>query len=183
MKSIQIFTALILAFFVITGVSAQETEKQSAGFGGPSFQAAQIDGEWGFEAGGFGAYFITDNIYLGGGGFGLSVEKDAYDYNMGCGGLMFGYVIAPERKIHLNTYLLGGWGGITEKSRDGAKESDDLFILKPSLEAELNITHWMRLAVGGGYKLVMGADIPSLDNDDLSSPYASISLRFGLYRK
>ncbi len=183
MKTFQIFAVLVLAFLFNNDVIAQESEKESFGFGGPSFQMAQIDGEWGFEAGGFGAYFLTDNLYLGGGGFGLSVEKDDYEYDMGYGGLMFGYVLAPQRTVHLHTYLLGGWGGITEKKEDASEESDDLFVIKPSVEVEFNITNWMRVAVGGGYKLVLGADIPSVDNSDLSSPYGSISLRFGLFSK
>ncbi len=183
MKKISIIPVLIFTFLFTTFTDAQNNESISTGFGGPSVQVTQFDGEWTSETGGFGACFLTKNLYLGGGGFGLFIEKGSYKYSMGYGGIMLGYVIAPQNKIHLNSYLLGGWGGITERSADQWEFSDDFFIIKPSVELEFNVTNWMRIAAGGGYKLVLGANIPSVDNSDLSSLYGSISLRFGVFDK
>jgi hypothetical protein len=45
--------------------------------------------------------------------------------------------------------------------------------------AELNITNFLRLALGGGYRFVTGVDISGLTNADVSGASLSLNFKFG----
>jgi len=181
MKTIQIFTTLLLVFFYTNCMTAQSEERSCHhGFGGASFVNTSLAGDWAFEAGGLGAGFITDKLYLGGGGFGLTQKKSGYEYDMGYGGLMLGYLWGDDKKTSLNFYVLGGYGGITEDSREHVKQEDDFWVVRPAIEVDFRITEWMAIGVGGGYRWAMGSNISSLTDKDLSASFGSITLRFGM---
>ena len=54
--------------------------------------------------------------------------------------------------------------------------NESYFIAVPQVDALVNLTRWMRLAAGVGYRLIGGADL--LD-DDLRGISGSIALQFG----
>ena len=179
MKPIQIFATLILIFFVFGGLTAQSEENnRPEGFGGVSFINTTLAGKWTLEAGGMGASFLNQNIYVGGGGFGLSQTKDGYEYGMGYGGVMLGYLWGGQNSPSVNFYVFGGYGGVAEKI-ETTKHKDDFWVVRPSVEVDFRIAKWMRIGVGGGYRWVTGSDIALLNDADLSASFGSITLRFG----
>ena len=55
-----------------------------------------------------------------------------------------------------------------------------MFAVTPELGIEFNITQWFRIAATGGYRWVNGIeDIPTLGNEDFSSPTGTITFSFG----
>lgn len=175
MKTIQIFATLFMAFLITNNLTAQNIR----GFGGLSYVNTTLVGDWTSEVGGLGGGFINENFYVGGCGFGLSQKKEGYEYDMGYGGLMLGYLWGGNSKTSINFYVLGGYGGISEDANDIKKESDDFWAVRPAVEVDFHITDWLRIGVGGGYRWVTGSNISSLDNSDLSAPFGSITFRFG----
>ncbi|MEO1261743.1 MAG: hypothetical protein AAFZ15_23265 [Bacteroidota bacterium] len=176
-----ILTALVILLFGLPSYAQTEKDK-SIGFGGPSFINTTFAGDWAFEAGGLGGGFATKNIYIGGGGFGLEVKKNNYNYTMGYGGLMLGHLWGGNEKTAINFYVLGGYGGASEDGKDIEKEGDDFWVVRPAAEIDFLITNWMRIGVGGGYRWVTGSNLITVDDGDLSAPFGSITFRFGNWR-
>ena len=182
MKSIFFLSSFLL---LLNGdlFAQSETMDRRVGFGGPSLVNTTLAGEWALEVGGLGGGFITREFYIGGAGFGLSQQIDDYEYNMGYGGLMLGYLWQGEGKTGLNFYLLGGYGSITEKGESRAENSDDFWVLRPAIEVDFLLMDWLRLGIGGGYRWAAGANLTALENSDMSAPFGNITLRFGNWRK
>ena len=180
MKTIQILAVFAFTlFFTNFSIAQTESSNDRVGFGGFSLVNTTLAGEWTLEAGGLGAGFINENFYIGGGGFGLDQKKNGHEYGMGYGGLMGGYLWDGNGKISLNFYVLGGYGGISEEGKDIENENGDFWFVRPAAEVDFRITHWLRIGVGGGYRWVTGSDISTLDDSDISSPFGSITFRFG----
>ena len=172
----------VSTFFLLLsgGLLAQsENADRRVAFGGPSLVNTTLAGEWAIEVGGLGGGFITREFYIGGAGFGLSQQIDDHEYNMGYGGLMLGYFWQGEGKTGLNFYALGGYGSITEKGEARTENSDGFWVLRPAVEVDFLLMDWLRLGIGGGYRWAAGANIPTLDDGDMSAPFGSITLRFG----
>jgi hypothetical protein len=163
---------------------AQNSDSKATGFGGVSFQNTSFIGNWAIDFGGFGAGYINDNFYIGGGGFGMSQSQNDLDYGMGYGGLMLGYNwFGKEEKSSMNFNVLGGYGGISNETNDASEEADGFWVVKPTAEVEFRIFSFMRIGLGGGYRLIIGADLVGVDNNDVSAPFGSISFRFGSFGK
>ncbi len=183
MKTNHIFLTLLFILFFVISISAQEKQgDRPAAFGGASFFNTTLAGEWAMEGGALGAGFLTDNIYLGGGGFGLAQNQNGYEYNMGYGGVILGYMWGSQEKTSMHFYTLGGFGGIEEKGKDTEINDDGFWVIKPAVEVDFEVARWLRIGVGGGYRWVVGANIPSLDNNDMSSPFGGVTFRFGNWR-
>ena len=180
MKNSQFFAALALFLFVAGSSVAQdkESERQVA-FGGATFFNTSLAGNWAIEGGGLGARFINSGLYIGGGGFGLSQEKNGYAHDMGYGGLMLGYMWGSWEKTSMHFYTLGGYGGIEENGKDTGKKSDGFWAVKPTVEVDFLVARWLRIGVGGGYRWIVGADLPSADDGGLSAPFGGVTFRFG----
>lgn len=177
------FAQLLLNLFFLSMTSilfAQESGYQRAGgFGGFSLQSTSLDGSWTMEAGGFGAGYLNNNFYLGGGGYGLDTETEDTEISLAYGGILLGYEwLDKQDKNSLNFYLLSGIGGVEEKM-DAGSIDDNVWVLKPGAEVEFPLTHWARIGIGGGFRWVFGSDLASLSNGNLSSGFASISFKFG----
>ena len=183
MKTLHLFSTLVLTFLFSSALFSQSTSiSENIGFGGPSFVNTSIAGEWTMEVGGLGGGFIGRHLYIGGAGFGSSQKKDGFEYDMGYGGPMLGYLWQGDKKTALNFYLLGGYGGLTQKDKDNREERDNLWVVKPAVEIEFTITDWWRIGVGGGYRWVSGFQLSSLDDNDLSAPFGSITFRLGKWK-
>ena len=60
-------------------------------------------------------------------------------------------------------------------------ESDGIWAVEPALNVEINVTPYMRLDFGGGYRFIWDVDVPDLSNGDLSQFFGLISLKFGAF--
>lgn len=203
------FLALTLG---VSAQEKQETLFDSpvehGGFGGVVTKMTPIRGEMGIMVGAYGGWLINHQLMIGGGGYGLATNirasadaELAYAPNgeqlyveFGYGGLMLEYIIAPHRLVHVNVQALIGGGGVNYREdwrNDFFDDEGDhrhygraeaLFVAEPSVNVELNITEWMRLSAGAGYRFVTGVDgLRGLENKDLSGASGQLALKFGSF--
>lgn len=172
-----------LLWLIVPFANGQENATQEkGGFGSPVMQYTMLGDQWTFEAGGIGAGYITQNLYAGGGGFASSTTSNNTTSTLAYGGVLMGYDFSKkEQRIGLNTYVLAGYGAISNTEDTADEQKDDVWIIKPTIELEIRILSWMKFGIGGGYKIATGSNIESLSNNDLSSPFASISFRMGVF--
>ncbi len=60
---------------------------------------------------------------------------------------------------------------------------DRLLFFQPELEAESKLTKRFRVLLTVGYKLVGDFTLPQLPKEDLTGPYVSMGLKFGVIKE
>jgi len=106
---------------------------------------------------------------------------------MGYGGVTFGYVAQPMRVVHLTAQALIGGGGLTYDVQDIAgvrpedAPADGFFVVEPSVQGELNVSHVFRIGLGAGYRFISGASLDGLRDRDLRGASASLTLKLGRF--
>ncbi len=195
MKKVAIvFLILIFAF---TACAQEQTlisgNIESGGFGGPALKVTVLNNENAILVGGRGGWIINHTFVLGGGGYGLVTHVKAkvtdsvhQNIEMGYGGLDLEYIGSSNDLLHLSIGILIGAGGVGYKH-----ESDDnvinshtmhtFFVLEPSVHANLNVTHFFRIAAGVSYRYVSGLKSIVSTNADLSGPSAILVFKFGKF--
>jgi hypothetical protein len=166
------------------------------GFGGPMMAYTRINGDDALVMGGRGGWLINHRLVIGGGGWGVTnrvsvpagaiADPKDYQLTFGYGGLWTEYVVAPSRLVHGSVGTLIGAGGLGyHRFRNGDShadmESDAVFVLEPTVGAELNLISFMRLALFASYRLVRGVDLAELDGGDLSGFAGGAMLKFGKF--
>lgn len=181
-----------------------------SGFGGPIVELTAINEQFAVFVGGGGGVLFNQTFFLGGYGEGLTTKH--YMYNLkdrvgideprisfGHGGLWLGYIHKYTKAVHAGLSTKLGWGQValydeyyTADHMD-YKASDNVFVVIPQFEVELNLTSWFKLNVSAGYRVVTGLDktyinsqgdrVNYYDSGKISSPEASITLLFGGFRK
>ncbi len=164
---------------------------RSSGYGAVSMKFSPIQGQFGTLIGGYGGWFINKTLLIGGGGYGLttnitSTQRPGESISFGYGGVVLEYVGASDKVFHYAVQALFGWGGVGIYSpRDvrsfSSRSTSPVFVIEPSLLAELNVTNFLRLAVGGGYRFATGVELSGLTNADLSGVSVSVNLKFGSF--
>jgi hypothetical protein len=188
-----------------------------SGFGGPIIEFSSVVNEFAVSSGGGGGVIIN-NFFIGGYGIGLSSNhfKDiSYVHptsssglpfiysneriNFGHGGFWLGGSLKPNEAIHLAYSTKLGWGSINMIEEDNSKYllyhfTDNVFVIQPQIEAEMNITRWFKVNFGLGYRFVTGIDEKVLDvgspggmaqwkqffkTKDFNSLTGTVSLLFG----
>lgn len=194
--------ATLLGVILVISLNAfsQEREYQTlfhnqelriSGMGGPFMQFTSVAGEFGHMMGGGGAVLLNDFFF---GGYGLGLTNAIPDYvnlnpsdqlYLGHGGFWLGYILFGERPIHLSLSSLIGWGefGITQSDGYYPFVRDNIFVLAPTIELELNITRYFRIGAGASYNLVamVNEDLHSYRSGDLSAPGGFLSFKFGWF--
>ncbi|MEM6524096.1 MAG: hypothetical protein AAF693_09900 [Bacteroidota bacterium] len=169
------------------------------GFGSFDMKVTDFNEDKALFLGGHGGVILNKKFIFGGGGYGLTTSNtsdlEGSDQELelfgGYGGIMLGYIIAPAEIIHVSFPVLIGAGGV-EVAEEGAPiidgersilERSAFFVVEPAVEIEINMTRFMRLAIGGGYRFIQGADLDvgSITNEDLSSWTAGVSFKFGKF--
>jgi hypothetical protein len=192
------YTILFLLSTLTFPVFAQEQtlisgDIESGGFGGPAIKITSINGENAVLAGGRGGWIINHTFVLGGAGYGLVTDVNAKKTDsvhqfieMGYGGLNLEYIASSDNLIHLSIELLVGGGGIKYKDENGDRFGDHhsmngFFVLEPGVNANLNVTHFFRIAGGVSYRYIGGLQSSLSTNTDLSGPSAVLTLMFGKF--
>lgn len=160
----------------------------TSGFGGFDMLYSSLGGSYAFGAGGSGGVLINNQVFFGGFGMGntldhtFEIENIMFkNVSMGYGGLMFGYIFNSRAAIHPAFFLQTGWGGIN-LNNEYQSVSDNIFVLNPSIEMELNFTRFFRIALGAHYQYVMGVNkYNELNGSDFSGPGGKLALRFGWF--
>lgn len=109
---------------------------------------------------GYGSESTLDN--------GMSANIDGHD-------LLLGYAFNSHKPIHPIAYLQTGGG----KLQIGESPNDQVFVMQPSIGVEVNVFRWFRIAASTGYRFVTNVDTPGYNDNDLSSPYVGLRLKFG----
>ena len=112
----------------------------------------------------------------------------------GFGGLIVGAIVAPNELIHLTFPLILGAGAIhssTENyfktnqgfnSQAAEEQTSVILVVEPGAELEINITRFLRVSLGGSYRIVENTDITDVSNKSLSGFSENFSLKFGSFR-
>jgi len=185
---------IVLFISILFSVSlfAQDDEIQTlfgsgtkiTGFGGPFMTFTSINGDFAHLMGGGGGVML-DDFFLG--GYGERQTNFTYaegnQIKLGHGGFWTGYSFFGKRAIHPCISALIGWGGITQYDNNTPLyDSDNLFVVKPTVELEMNFMKFFRLSIGANYMLVTGVNnIPGLTDSDFSSPGAFLAFKFGWF--
>jgi hypothetical protein len=183
----------VLCTFVLAAVVAVPAAGQqrtlvddgfdSGGFGAPVIKFANAVDQFAVYVGGRGGWIINSTIMLGLGGYGLAsdvtIDPRFFGRQMefGYGGLDLEFIVASDALVHATVGALVGGGGV----RPFWEPTDAVFVLEPALNIELNMTSFMRLAVGGTYLWVTDIDTPTLRSDDLNSFTGTVQLKFGKF--
>jgi len=177
--------------------SAQETlmggDLRHGGFGAPVVKFTQIDDRFGVLVGGRGGWIINGSFVVGAGGYGLAnldnfehVTNPAGDRGrlaMGYGGLELTYVVRPDELVHFSLGALIGAGGVVwnPQGQSGKQDDDAFFIAEPELDVVLNVTTFMRAALGVSYRFVQGVELFDLRDRDVSGLAGVVALKFGSF--
>lgn len=177
-------------------LSAQREEtllsraRVTGGFGGPIFTYASIKGNNGFGSGGGGGVSLN-RLFIGGFGqgetFDIGSGAGAYRMNIGYGGIWLGYIYPTQRLLHFygSLKLAAGEVSYDERRLDPATFDgldDAIFVAMPEVGAEINVTHWFRVAGNVGFRLADGfRGAPGLGTKALNAPVYGLTLRFGWF--
>jgi len=198
----------ILLSFVFLISYAQDKEQMKTLFGGENISHggygavnlyySQIDHKDAILIGAEGGWIINHKLTLGLAGFGFI--NDIYFNNIndnkrfylagGYGGLLIAPIIMPQRPVHVSIPIIIGAGGIAytsnnDWSRDRDKwetyDSDAFFIIEPGVNIELNLISFIRLSIGGKYRITSNINLKNFDSHVLNGFSVGMSLKFGKF--
>ena len=120
-----------------------------------------------------------------------AIDKDVF-LTGGYGGLYIEPVLFPRFPVHLSFPVLLGIGGISFISVDNEfnenflEDSKAFLLIEPAAEVELNLTRFLRLAVGASYRLPtpFNVGLPgsySIDVESLRTPSYTVTLKLGKF--
>jgi hypothetical protein len=111
--------------------------------------------------------------------FKVDVDGSLENLDFQYGGLEQDIIFLSDSLVHGVFSLMIGGGSA---SLGEAVSVDRFFVGEIGGDAELNITSWMRLSVGGGWRMVQGvSDLEGVINEDLSGFFASVSIKVGRF--
>lgn len=202
MKNYILFIILCLA---ATPLVAQNQETlisgniKSGGFGAPVVKLSVVNGKSSVLTGARGGWIIkfpSNNCFvLGGGGYGLATDvrlsiltgsgvQPLY-LSLGYGGLELEYVHASDKLVHFSVQTLIGAGGVTYSKRNHEHLSgypdSSFFVLEPTANIIVNVTHFFRIGTGIGYRFVNGVHLAGTSDRQLSDISGSLTLKFGKF--
>ena len=157
---------------------------ESGGWGGPVVAFTSINGQFAVMAGGRGAWLINSTFGLGGAGYGLTNEIQIdpngppRQIEMGYGGLDLEVIVQSDNVIHFTVNALIGGGAITPT---GGGLADGIFVFQPQANVDVNLTGFMRIGLGGGYRFVADVDFSGLTNGMFRSGFGALTFKFGSF--
>jgi hypothetical protein len=197
MKTTMKGTLILICMLIlcIVRINAQDEEMQTlfgnrplkiTGFGGPFMNFTVLNGKFAYMMGGGGGIIIND-FMIGGYGIGLAntllIDNTDEEISFGHGGFWIGYQLMPNKIVHPVIQVQLGWGSLNSKDRFGdlLYNIDKLFIITPIIEAEMNITRFLRIGIGGSYRIAAFTNNEILSAADLSGPGVNMAFKFGWF--
>ncbi len=192
---------------------------QVGGFGGVITEFSAFNGRFAVFTGGGGAILINRCFFLGAYGSGLATEmtfsaiypsdhNPASDpklpifenliYKFNHGGLWTGYSFEANRVFHMGMSFRVGGGEVSlvDPNRTDryqfALAKDNIVVIQPEVNIEVNVVRWLRIRGGAGYRFVGSLDNLSYTTSDgstkifyttsdFNAPYANVALLFGSF--
>jgi hypothetical protein len=154
----------------------------------PMFKFSMLGEEPGFLAGGKLGWIINHSYLVGLEGYWLvndvpgpsTAAGQRPDLTLSYGGITLEYILLPQDMVHFSFSTLAGIGAV--RYDDGLMEFNDTYwLVEPSLNTYLNLTQYLQLGLGVGYRYVGDVDLVDLEDEDLSGFSATLSVNFGTY--
>jgi hypothetical protein len=175
------------------------------GYGAPEVKLTSLTGDPALLAGAQIGWIIDRSFVLGLAGYGLTTAHSPVPelsspvqpsrIGFGYGGVRLAYVFTPQRLVHVSTGALIGAGGVTAITRELTYDPVDrdtseqwrahhggaFFAAEPTLEVEINVHRWVRVALSGSYRVVTDTDRPGFKSSDLSGPAGGLAIKLGTF--
>jgi hypothetical protein len=158
------------------------------GYGAPAVRVGQFNGDVAAFAGVQGGVILNHTLVLGAGGWGLIPSVNVADgaprwVNFGYGGFLVEYTPFWHKLVHPHASVLIGGGGLSYSDTYGWEYGyvDVVFIVEPTVGVELNLTKYLRLAVGGGYRYAADTEFEGLTDDDLRGVSGAAVFKIGAF--
>lgn len=171
-------------------------EVEHGGFGGPVLKGSNVNGSPALFVGGRGGWIINHTLIVGGGGYGLVTDVDALvpglfgarRVQFGYGGFELEYINKWDQLLHWSAMVLIGGGAVGYRMLDDETlgfepptSMDEIFVVEPAVQVNLNITEFFRISAGASYRYVTGVTTPASSNEKLSGGSAVVTFRFGKF--
>lgn len=178
------FLVLFFASFLFISVDAQKDETL---FG---CRGLGLTGVWGgthhsldqFKPGdnlNEGGYFIFEfgkDFTIGWDNFSSEGDMETGELvEMDSRGLHIGYAPFSNKRVHPYFQIYGGKADLTIDDVD----QKNIFVTQPAIGVELNIFRWLRVGADFGYRFASDTSVNGFTDEDFSSPYAGLKLKFG----
>jgi hypothetical protein len=158
----------------------------------PSFGATSLDGHYSSLVGLRGGWLINRQFGIGlaanGFGYDLTARIDSPRPNQrvdgGYGGLLLQYVLASDKLVHASFDATMGAGALCYDAGSDRRSCNDaigFYVFEPTANVELNVTSFMRVAVGGGYRFAAIDDDTTSYRPTVSGFVARTSVEFGQF--
>jgi hypothetical protein len=174
--------------------------KQSI-FLGPELKLSRVIEGYQLYTGFKGGVLFNDKIAIGlsGGGFVTETvflyhqsqsEKVYLNTIMGYGGFNIDYIVRTSSPVQLSFPMLVGAAGValfTPDSTTNMIANDKLIeggvfiIYEPGINLEVNITSFLRMGLGIGYRFAFGGDMDRVSPGDLSDFTFNLNIKLGSF--
>ena len=204
---------VILFFTMLAGPVMAQTDTLLPGeieggwSGGSLFKTGLINGRIGYFVGGQGGWIINHRFVIGGKGYILvnPLEMDGLQnivLGFGCGGVLFEYIVASNKLIHVSIESMVGAGGVYNDVKDYYDYHDPIdftgdafFVFEPGINIILNVTKRLRVGAGATYRFIYGVnfdagapyrypyrtDYDTISDSDLRGLSGQLVLQFGVF--
>ena len=192
MRKLFIILVLSIVPFILAAQEDQQdlVEKETledngfikGGFASAGLKSTKIVGQNVAMLGGYGGKLLNNNIFIGGGGYGLAhgtaieIDNQLRSLQFAYGGLIVEYIGIPENLLHFSVNMLFGGGVMGYENYDFNNIS---FVSEICINAEINVSDHVHIAIGGGYRYVNGVKFESLNNKRFSGTLLNLQLKLG----
>lgn len=198
-------TAMLLAFTaqaqdgqIESLAGGGKTKIRVGGFGAPTIKYTTFNDQSAILLGGYAGVMLNSRIMLGAGAYALvnnieAPEKTPGDptqyWNMWYTGFVPEYTFKSNKLFHVAAGVLLGGGGVYKSERYHGLDNEDregwdysgFFVGEPHVNFEMNITNYLRVAIGGSYRFVQGSNTAGITDSKLSGPAAHFTLKAGRF--
>lgn len=156
----------------------------------PMFKFSQMNETFAFLAGGKLGWIINSQYLVGVEGYWLVNDVPGPeiggilqpDLALKYGGLSLEYLIMPQNTVHFSVATLAGMGSVAY-DYSSVKDDDTYWVVEPSVNVYVNMTEYLKLGLGVGYRYISDTDLGGLKGDDLRGVAATLSINFGSFGK
>ena len=177
-----IYVLFICLFSLSLSAQHEETVLGSGGidltglWGGSVNSISSFDSNFELNNGGFFLFELNNDFLIGWTGYGSEFTTDSgVEAKITNNDLLLGYTFNSYKSLHPIFYLQTGGGKLKIEN----EQNDKVLVIQPSLGLEANIVRWFRLGLEGGYRFTTNVDTPNFSDEDLSSFFVGVRLKFG----
>jgi hypothetical protein len=153
------------------------------GYGGVALRYGNLDGRDGLFAGAEAGLIVNHRYMIGlaaSGGTTGDLQDGGGKISMGYGALVVRYLISfAGSPFDVTAGVLAGPAGLVHEREGAAGDRRTVFVFEPQVEAQVNLTRWLRLGADIGYRMV--ATEESMPSRDLGGMTAGFHAHLGWF--